>query len=216
MMQTVMIYRSVRDAARMLSEEDRLPFWDALMDYALDGVEPVLDGNARMLFIAIRPTIDSRIESVEFGKQGGRPTKKTGVSENQKGGFSEREKGGYENPKTYVEEYVEEYAEDKDKSKGEKRPRPRFRAPSIDEVRAYCKERSSTVDPEKFIAYYEANGWMVGRNHMKDWKAAVRNWESREKKSQPKTSAYNAKVESRGYDFDDLERRMMDRQVEGL
>lgn len=53
----------------------------------------------------------------------------------------------------------------------------KFKEPSIAEVRAYCAERSSNIDPERFVNYYTANGWMVGRKKMKDWKAAVRYWE---------------------------------------
>lgn len=55
--------------------------------------------------------------------------------------------------------------------------RKRFIPPTLDEVKAYCQERGNNVDPERFMAYYESNGWMVGRNKMKDWKAAVRSWE---------------------------------------
>jgi predicted phage replisome organizer len=57
-----------------------------------------------------------------------------------------------------------------------KRPK-RFKPPSVDEVRAYCRERKNMVDAEKFIDYYTSNGWKVGKNSMKDWKAAVRTWE---------------------------------------
>lgn len=57
----------------------------------------------------------------------------------------------------------------------------RFVPPTLEQVRAYCAERRNTISPEKFIDYYAANGWMVGKNHMKDWKAAVRNWEARDK-----------------------------------
>ncbi len=53
----------------------------------------------------------------------------------------------------------------------------RFKAPSAEEVQAYCRERGNNVDPQRFVDYYSSNGWMVGRNHMKDWKAAVRSWE---------------------------------------
>ena len=53
----------------------------------------------------------------------------------------------------------------------------RFIPPTLDEVREYCSERNNSVDPEKFIDYYTANGWKVGRNKMKDWKASVRTWE---------------------------------------
>ena len=57
----------------------------------------------------------------------------------------------------------------------------RFKKPSIEEIRSYCLEKSSRVDPEQFFNFYESNGWMVGKNHMKDWRAAVRTWEKREK-----------------------------------
>ena len=53
----------------------------------------------------------------------------------------------------------------------------RFIPPTLEEVKAYCKERNNTVDAERFIDYYTANGWLVGKNKMKDWRAAVRTWE---------------------------------------
>lgn len=53
----------------------------------------------------------------------------------------------------------------------------RFTPPTVDEVRAYCKERQNNVDAERFVDYYTSNGWHVGKNSMKDWKAAVRTWE---------------------------------------
>ena len=52
----------------------------------------------------------------------------------------------------------------------------RFSPPTLEEVRAYCLEKNIKVDPERFIDHYTSNGWKVGRNPMKDWKAAVRNW----------------------------------------
>ena len=54
-----------------------------------------------------------------------------------------------------------------------------FKSPTVEEVKAYCVERGNSVDPQRFIDYYEANGWRVGKNPMKDWRAAVRTWESR-------------------------------------
>lgn len=53
----------------------------------------------------------------------------------------------------------------------------RFVVPTIEEVEAYCLERRNTVEPSQFIDYYISNGWKVGRNTMKDWRAAVRTWE---------------------------------------
>lgn len=49
--------------------------------------------------------------------------------------------------------------------------------PSVEEVRAYCQSRKNNVDPEAFIDFYDSKGWYVGKNKMKDWRAAVRNWE---------------------------------------
>lgn len=53
----------------------------------------------------------------------------------------------------------------------------RFSPPSVEEVRSYCEERKNSVDAERFIDYYTSNGWKVGKNAMKDWRAAVRTWE---------------------------------------
>ena len=52
-----------------------------------------------------------------------------------------------------------------------------FVKPTLDDVRAYCIERGKGVDADKWYNHYTANGWKVGRNPMKDWKAAVRTWE---------------------------------------
>ena len=57
------------------------------------------------------------------------------------------------------------------------RQQKRFTKPTLAEVQAYCAERGNVVDPQKFVDYYESNGWRVGKNPMKDWRAAVRTWE---------------------------------------
>lgn len=53
-----------------------------------------------------------------------------------------------------------------------------FIKPTLQEVQAYCYERKNSVNPQKWLNHYESNGWKVGKNPMKDWKAAVRTWES--------------------------------------
>lgn len=57
-----------------------------------------------------------------------------------------------------------------------------FIIPSIEDVQLYCHERNNTISPEVFIAHYKSNGWMVGKNKMKDWKSAIITWEERERK----------------------------------
>lgn len=61
--------------------------------------------------------------------------------------------------------------------------RQRFIPPSADDVRAYATEKGYTIDPEAFVDYYTANGWKVGKNPMKDWRAAVRTWIRKEKEN---------------------------------
>ena len=53
----------------------------------------------------------------------------------------------------------------------------RFMPPTLDQVHFYCNERLNNVDADKFIDHYTSNGWLVGKNKMKDWKAAIRTWE---------------------------------------
>lgn len=73
----------------------------------------------------------------------------------------------------------------------------RFTPPTLDEVKAYCSERNNNVDAQRFIDYYTANGWKVGRNAMKDWKAAVRTWErsDNEKPAQKKQQSVLSQME---------------------
>ena len=74
-----------------------------------------------------------------------------------------------------------------------RRKRKTFSPPSIEEVREYCKERGNGIDAEGFIDAYTAKGWLIGKTPMKDWKAAVRTWEKREKE----TKSENRKCEFR-------------------
>ena len=58
----------------------------------------------------------------------------------------------------------------------------RFIPPTVEEVREYCQSRNNFVDPEGFVNFYTSNGWKVGKNPMKNWKAAVVTWEKRTEK----------------------------------
>ena len=68
---------------------------------------------------------------------------------------------------------------------GKKNATPkRFVKPTVEEVAAYCTERKNGVDAERFVDFYESKGWVIGKNSpMRDWRAAVRNWEKRDKDS---------------------------------
>ena len=78
--------------------------------------------------------------------------------------------------------------ENKKENVKEKTTRFSFHPPTLSEIQDYCRERNNSVDPERFYNFYQSKGWMVGKNKMKDWKAAVRTWERSENK--PNRNAY--------------------------
>ena len=69
-------------------------------------------------------------------------------------------------------------------------------------VSQYCRERNNGIDADAFVNFYESKGWMIGKNKMKDWKAAVRTWERKRK-----TNNFAPK-EKTDYDFDEIEKMM--------
>ena len=76
-----------------------------------------------------------------------------------------------------------------------------FKKPTLDELREYCASASLSVDCQYFYDYYESNGWMVGKNKMKDWKATLRNWGRRLKSEHTKTSKNNCEP-GKVYEYD--------------
>lgn len=93
----------------------------------------------------------------------------------------------------------------KEEPKGSKK---KFEPPSVEEVRDYCKSRKgNTVDAQAFVDFYTSKGWMVGKNRMKDWKAAVRTWERSGRRDGVKKNQFN-QFRQNDYDFDTLEREL--------
>lgn len=87
-----------------------------------------------------------------------------------------------------IDKDIEE--ENKEKEQGEeippfpsaekiKEPPKKTIPPLIAEVRDYCMERKNKIDPEAWMAFYSSNGWLVGKNKMRDWRAAIITWEKR-------------------------------------
>jgi len=68
---------------------------------------------------------------------------------------------------------------EEDKTIISKEEESRFAPPSLIEVEEYCKERRNSINPNNFIDFYSSKGWLIGKNKMKDWRAAVRTWEQR-------------------------------------
>lgn len=89
-----------------------------------------------------------------------------------------------------------------------------FHAPTVEEVAAYCASRGNTVDATAFVAHYQANGWKVGKAPMKDWKAAVRYWETQER--QRSTGTPTPKAPSRQQSAYDKMAAMLEENHERL
>ena len=88
----------------------------------------------------------------------------------------------------------------------------KFSPPSVNEVEEYCRERNNGIDAETFIDFYTANGWMQGQGKpIKDWKACVRTWEKREKKSPTTQAKKNSftNFDQRQYDYAAMERALL-------
>ena len=83
------------------------------------------------------------------------------------------------NPQSKVKESIVDKSKEKESG---------FPPPSLSEIKSYCKEQKLTIKAESFYNYYTANGWMLGKVEMKDWKSALELWQSREPKPQ-KTKA---------------------------
>ena len=66
--------------------------------------------------------------------------------------------------------------EDKKEEKNNSKTK-RFKKPSVEDIETYCNERNNNINPNAFYDYYESKDWMIGKNRMKDWKAAIRTWE---------------------------------------
>lgn len=86
--------------------------------------------------------------------------------------------------------------ENPQKEKSEK-----FKPPTVDEVKAYCKERNNGIDAEAFVMFYESKGWKIGKNKMKNWKAAVITWEKNRKEKAG--AAYDTNISGQDFDFSD-------------
>lgn len=85
-------------------------------------------------------------------------------------------------PYSYTDSNTDITLSSNDDSVGAKQKKGnRFAPPTVEEVTAYCRERKNGVDAERFVDYYSQQGWKLSNgNPMKDWQAAVRNWERRE------------------------------------
>lgn len=101
---------------------------------------------------------------------------------------------------------------DKNDKNEKKIKREVFTPPTAEDVKGYCGEHGYNVDAERFVDFYTSKGWMVGKNKMKDWRCAVRNW-ARQDKSEIKPAQKKnsfADYPHRDYDFDAIKSQMFE------
>ena len=184
MRDSIVIYRSLREATKQLDLETRAKVYDAVMDYAFDGTEPQETGVVQAMFLMIKPIIDLNNQRYENGCRGGRPKNQTETKTKPKNNQNET------NPKPNDNDNVNDNVNEKERIKKKVAVAPRFTKPSLNEVMDYCQERNNTVNAEQFMDFYESKGWRVGNQPMKDWRAAVRTWEKREQPKENKPIEY--------------------------
>lgn len=230
MKDSFIIKTSYLQPIEMLNFEQRGRLLTALIMYesgsAIEDVSKEMDAVTAMAFSFIRSDLDKNAvkyaevceKRKEAGRSGGRPKQeeKQMVSEETK----EKQKKQMlfskpDNDSDSDSDYVKETT-----PKGVVK-KSRFAPPTPEEVSEYCKEKNYTsVDAERFVAFYESKGWMVGKNKMTDWKAAVRNWNRSERpeKSTKPTGQEQAALKNRfnnfqqrEYDYAALERQLLGR-----
>lgn len=206
MRDSVVFYRSFSEAIKKLPEEYQLAALWAVIDYGLDGQEPSGNGIAEAIFSMAKPQIDANNKRYQNGIKGGRPRTNDNQSETyQKPGNNQSETKAEPNEK----ENVNVNENDKESK------RKRFSPPTIQEIQAYCLEKGYKVDAERFIDFYTSKGWMIGKNQMKDWKAAARNWNRGQRQGltteakKPDTRNRFNNFDQRNYDFKELERKLL-------
>lgn len=195
MKDSFVFYSSFALAASTLGDKARLKLYDAVVRLGLCCAESVTEleqvcseietslaqnRNVFAQFLLIKPQIISNFsryingsKGAKYGALGGAPKGNKNAAKN--------------NPETTpnVNDNVNVNVKEKENIKEKEVKREIFKKPSLEEVEAYCQERANGVDPEKWFNYYTANGWKVGKNSMKDWKAAVRTWERNEENTAP-------------------------------
>ena len=179
------------------SRESRAELALAIFEYALDEREYTgADPWVKVLLPTIKKSIDNASRNAINGQKGGlqkaanSTATSTATSETSNpansGANSTKTKDIDIDKRLKTKDNIQE-TKDKDKSNKkvssdeDTKKAQRFVKPTIEEIAAYCQEKGYNIDAEYFYNYYESNGWKVGRNTMKDWKATIRNWSKKEK-----------------------------------
>lgn len=184
-------YRSFYEAINELPEKEQLEIYRNIASFALDFESEILTGISKAVFALIKPQLEANNKKYENGKKGGRPKNETvgfeeeKPNENQTKTKTKPNVNDNVNVNVNANENVNENELSSNELNKEKNIKKRnvFVPPSIQAIEAYIQERKNGLSAEHFYNYYQSNGWMVGKNKMKDWKATIRTWEHNNKSS---------------------------------
>lgn len=191
-MKYVKAYYDWIEQTAALDDAERGRLFIAVLEYARSGECPPLSGRESVLFPVFKAVIDRDAEKAESnsqnGSRGGRGKKamqsdakrnKATESESKRNAKTEELESEQKATKDirHKTEDIRHKTKDVSLLNGASIRAKRFTPPTLAEVQSYVAERHSPVDPQEFIDFYAAKGWMVGKTPMKDWKAACRNAE---------------------------------------
>ena len=172
-------------AIKKRSPQLRVEIYDAIMQKVFEGTQKELSEVASIVMDLISPQIDrDTAKRRESGKQGGLAKQANATKYYQMIANDSKSKQNVANlpvsvcvsDSVSVENDNVLLEEKKDTDVSVKKESNRFVKPTIEEIRAYIFEKGYTFDAEAFFAFYESNGWKVGRNPMKNWKMACTTW----------------------------------------
>lgn len=203
------------DATRKLSDAEVGRLFRGLLRYSMTKEQPQgLQGREEIVFDIYSQQIDRDIEAYERQVEAGR-------SNGQKGGRPRKNPPGFsETPRVFektqkTQDKGKDKGEEKDKGKdkgegGSKRAREaRFTPPSLEDVAGYARQNGwgpEAFCPERFVDFYTAKGWRIGKDPMQDWKAAARSWVSRQRQE----AASPSQRENPALDYEQREYRAED------
>lgn len=198
---SMVFYRSFYESVKDLPPDEFKRCMVAILDYGLEGIVTEGAGVESVVLRLVKPQIDKNNQRYLNGKQGGRKTNQTETKINQK-------EPNLTKPEPNVNVNVNEYVKEST-PKGVPKKSTAFHPPTIEQVQAYVTEKGYKVDAQRFVDFYESKGWFVGKNKMKDWKAAVRNW-SRTQRQEVTTKA-KTNFTQRDNDYALLQERLIER-----
>ena len=206
----IKIFVDYLDAIEPLGDAERGRLFTSLLTYARTGEAPQLGGNERFLFPMMRAQLDRDIAAMAGVSEA--RSKAAKASKNSKCEQMQQMQANAANADKSSKDKDKDKDKDDDK-KGNGAREARFTPPSVEEVAAYCRERGNGVDASRFVDFYSSKGWMVGKTKMKDWQAAVRNWErnSDAKATPAKKPGYN--VQHHDGDLSDLQKAAIQRML---